>query len=198
MKEKGFTIIEVLVASALLVIIGAGFLGLQYIFSRNQVIAWQNYINIEEANRATMTISREIRNMNEGEEGSYPLVAAEDQEIIFYSDIDFNGQTERVRYTLSGNTLTKGVTQVSGEPAEYNTINELETIITEFVRNGSDPMFYYYNNNWPIDTVNNPLSVGQRISGTSMIRLSLSVNMNVDPNTNYTIDTESVPRMLRR
>lgn len=198
MREKGFTIIEVLVASALLVVIGAGLLGLQYIFSRNQVIVWQNYINIEEANRAAMTIAREIRNMNEGQEGSYPLISADDQEIVFYSDIDLNGQTERVRYTLSGNTLTKGVTQANGEPAEYNTINEVETIITEYVRNGSDPVFYYYNSGWPTDTISNPLPFGQRISDTSMIRLSLTINMDEDPDTNYTIDTESVPRILRR
>lgn len=198
MKQSGFTVIEVLVASALLVILGAGFLGLQYIFSRSQTQAWQSYINIEEANRAAMTFAREIRNANESTIGSYPLVEAEDQHIIFYSDIDYDGTVERVRYTLSGSQLIKGIIKPTGEPAVYDINTETESIITEYARNGSDPLFYYYNSEWPQDTTNNPLPTGERISGTRIVKLDIIINSNEDdPSSNYIIETETLIRMLQ-
>ena len=197
-QNNGFTVIEVLVSAALLVILGAGFLGLQYIFSRNQTIAWQSYINIEEANRAAMIMARELRNMNESEDGSFPLSVSDDQQIIFYSDIDYDDLVDRVRYTLNGNTLLKGITPPQGEPAEYLDTNETEQIITDYVRNGSEPVFYYYNENWPSDTVNNPLPIGERISDTSMIHINLIINSNEDdPDSNYVIKTEILARELR-
>jgi len=53
-----------------------------------------------------------------GEDGSYPIAWAGDKEFIFFSDVDGDGQTERVRYFLgsakSGNETKQCVTYQNG------------------------------------------------------------------------------------
>lgn len=114
-RQNGFTLIEILVASAILVILAFGFLGLQYIIGQNQVSVWKNYLSIEYANMTLSAISRELRDARQSDTGDYLLEKADDNEIIFYSDTDQNGSVERVRYTLSGNQLIKGIIKPSGQ-----------------------------------------------------------------------------------
>src|SRR3990167_3437860 len=100
-----------------------------------------------------------------GDNGSYPLEIAGDWEIIFYSDIDYDGNAERVRYFLADSTLTKGIIEPTGFPITSPAGNEFVKIISENVRNGIEPVFYYYNSNWPLDKVNNPLRSEERRVG---------------------------------
>src|SRR4030043_476039 len=72
-KSEGFTLIEVLVSSAILVILAAGFIGLQYITSQHQVSAWKNYLNVEAANNSLSLIARELRDARQSETGAYPV-----------------------------------------------------------------------------------------------------------------------------
>lgn len=196
-KSAGFTLIEVLVSSAILVILAAGFLGLQYIMSQNQVSAWNNYLAIEQANTAVSQLEKELRNAQQSEAGAYPLEIPNDQEIVFYSDVDYDGKTERVRYTLSGTSLEKGITEPEGEPATYPVVNEKVKTITDIVRNGSDPIFYYYNKDWPTDTTNNPLPLADRISDTTQVKVILVTNPKpTDTDFDYTLETDVKIRML--
>ena len=75
----GFTLIEVLVASAILVILAFGFLGLQYIIGQNQVSVWRNYLSIESANTAVSTLSKELRDARQSATGAYPIEVAGSQ-----------------------------------------------------------------------------------------------------------------------
>lgn len=189
--------IEILVAVALLVLLAAGFLGLQYIFTQNQLTAWQNYLGLEEGNNATAAMVREIRNASYSETGSYPLEAANDQEIIFYSDYDFDGIVEKIRYTFSGTDLIKGVTEPDTTPS-YPSGTEKTRTITSNVRNAGSPVFYYYNKDWPDDTTNNPLAQTDRISDTKLVKIILIMNTKqADPDSDYTIESDTQIRMLR-
>ncbi len=195
--QKGFTLIEVLVSSAILIILAAGFLGLQYITSQNQLSAWRNYLSIESANNAASSLSRELRDARASELGTYPLEVANDQEIIFYSDIDYDDIVERVRYTLSGTNLIKGVTEPSGDPVSYPPSSEKVRILTDIVRNASYPVFYYYNSDWPSDTANNPLPGSDRIAETRQVKIRLVTNSRSDqPNFDYTLESDVKIRML--
>ena len=140
-SEAGFTLIEVLVSAAILVILGFGFLGLQYILSKNQTAAWNNYFAIEETNRAISNFTKEVRNAASSDNGGYPLESLGDQEIIFYSDYDYDGSVERIRYTLSGTQFIKGIIEPSGNPVVYDTSSEKQAPISEIIRNGVDPVF---------------------------------------------------------
>lgn len=56
---------------------------------------------INEARRGVDSMAKEIRQANYGEDGAYPIELAADKEFIFYSDIDADGKTERVRYYIA-------------------------------------------------------------------------------------------------
>lgn len=197
--ETGFTLIEVLVSAAILVILASGFVGLQYILSQNQVSAWRNFQSIESANQAVSVVSKELRNAQSSELGSYPLNTANDQSIIFYSDYDFDGVVERVRYTLTGTKLDRGIVEPTGSPYTYNIGSEKVKTITDIVRNGTSPLFYYYNADWPTDTTNNPLTAANRISDTRQVKIILVTNPNANDSAhNYTMESEIKVRMFNQ
>lgn len=196
-NQSGFTLIEVLVSSAILVILAIGFLGLQYIMSQNQLTAWRDYLSIESGNVALSAVARELRDARQSDTGSYALELANDQEIIFYSDIDYDDIVERVRYTLSGTNLEKGIIEPTGEPLTYPLANESVRIISDIVRNGADPVFFYYNEDWPIDTVNNPLVQSERIANTREVKIVLRTNPQAnEPDKDYLLESNVKLRML--
>jgi prepilin-type N-terminal cleavage/methylation domain-containing protein len=194
---QGFTLIEILVSTGILVILGMGLLGLQYVISKNQVTAWTSFSSIESANNSVTQISKELRNATESDNGAYPLDTLLDSEIIFYSDVDYDNVVERVRYTLSGNNFIRGITDPSGDPTNYDTATEKTTTISDIVRNGSDPVFYYFNGDYPTDTVNNPLTQGSRIAETRYVKIYLRTNTKTGaPDEDYILEGEIKIRML--
>lgn len=198
MNIKGFTLIEILIAVAIAGFLGAGVLGLQYILGQNQLVAWRNYLNVEEANTNVTALVREIRTAQVGENGTYPLEEALDQQITFYSDIDFDGVSERVRYFLNGSQFSKGVIDPVGQPATYPAANEKVKVVSENVRNGVTPIFYYYNGDWPADTVNNPLTVPPELSDAKLMRIYLRLNtLDGVPEKDFILESYTQIRMLK-
>lgn len=115
---KGFTLIETLLTIAIFTLamgIVTGFIVMLY---RTQSYGWEQSTAIDEARKGIETMVKELREAKEGDDGSFPIEKAEDKEIIFYSDIDKDAQTERVRYFLgtvsSGSQVQKCVTYTSG------------------------------------------------------------------------------------
>ncbi|KKR11648.1 MAG: hypothetical protein UT39_C0004G0007 [Candidatus Woesebacteria bacterium GW2011_GWA1_39_21] len=196
-QTQGVTIIELLIAIAITSIIGLGIVALQYILGQNQIAITTSYKSIEDANYASSMISKELRRASQSETGSYLLSNASDQNIVFYSDYDLDGRIERVQYQLVGTTLTKTITKPTGTPVTYST-DTTNTTISDIIRNGSDPLFYYYNENYPTDTENNPLPANQRLSDTRSIGIHLKVNTNANDNTkDYVVDSFINIRMLK-
>jgi prepilin-type N-terminal cleavage/methylation domain-containing protein len=198
MKRNGFTLIEILVALAITGILSLGILSLVVIMTQNRLVVWRNFLSVEEANSNVSTLVREIRNLRPADSGSYPLEKAWDQEIVFYSDIDFDGQSEKVRYTLSGNQLTKGVIEPVGYPATYPPGNEKVKVVAENIRNGAAPIFYYYNGDWPQDTINNPLPTPSRLSETKLMKVHLELNTEDSPDKNFSLESYVQLRMLKQ
>ena len=120
---------------------------------------------------------KEIREARPADNGAYPLELADDQEFIFYSDIDQNDKTERVRYFLDGTNFNKAVINPSEvEPITYDG-PETITTLSEYVRNATSSIFYYYNGDWPADTENNPLPSPARLIETKLMRVYLKINV---------------------
>ncbi len=110
MKKKGFTLIETIVVIFIFSLTIATVGGLIAALYRINDYNWKQATTINEARRGIETMVKEIREAREGENGSYPIEKAQDKEFIFYSDIDDDGQTEKVRYflgTVSSGSQTK-------------------------------------------------------------------------------------------
>ena len=140
---KGFTLIETIVTIVIFALaMGAvsGFIVMGY---RTQSYTWQQSVAIGEARRGIETMVKEIREARGGDDGSYIIEKAEDFQFIFYSDIDDDGKTERVRYFVEGSDFKKGVIDPTGWPIKYPKENEVVTILSQYVRN-QPPIFRYY------------------------------------------------------
>lgn len=197
-NQSGVTLIELIVVSVLLALIASAILGLQYILTQNREVTVRNYLNVDNANRNLTMIEREIRTAQLSASGAYPLVTAQDNELTFYSDVDFDGVIERVRYTRTDNTLTRGVIKPTGQPPTYLVANESERTLSTDIQNDTLPVFYFYNGDWPTDTDNNPLATPATLSEIKLIRIYLQINSDNDsPETDYVLDSVSSIRMLK-
>ncbi|HLE49343.1 MAG TPA: prepilin-type N-terminal cleavage/methylation domain-containing protein [Patescibacteria group bacterium] len=194
-KQKGISLIEVLIAVTILSFIGIGLVSLQYILTQNQILVTRSYKSVDEANLIISTFIKEIRAAKTSDNGAYSLFNVDDQSIGFYSDIDLDGSTEKVRYFLNEHNLYKGVIEPSGYPAQYN--QDTETVITlnENIYNET-PVFYYYNADWPEDIINNPLGMTNRLADTRSVKIYLLVK-NGDTANGYEVESISNIRMLK-
>ena len=196
--KRGFTLIEILVAVGITGTVALAFLGLQYILNRAQVEVYRNYLSIDEANNNISVMVRELRNARQADSGAYPLELAHDQEIIFYTDYDFDGDTERIRYYLNGTNLVREAIEPQGFPITYPEGTEKTKTVAENVRNEANPIFYYYNEDWPEDAENNPLATPARLSDTKLMNVYLEINPKEDDEIgNYILESYVQLRTLK-
>jgi type II secretory pathway pseudopilin PulG len=133
-KSVGLTLIETLVAIFVFTLAMGAVSGLITMVYRTHDYTWQQSIAIEEARRGIETMVKEIRGAREGGDGSYPIELARDKEFVFYSDIDNDGETERVRYFLgttgSGSQAQECQTNIAGGPCSVTFSNFLLGTLT--------------------------------------------------------------------
>jgi len=179
--QKGFSLAEVLVvifAFSFAIVTLSNFIISSY---HAYNYSFQQIAAINEARRGVEIMVKEIREAKSGDDGSYPLVQAGDLQFIFYSDIDRDAITERVRYFLDGSNLKKGVVKSSGDPPQYVLSTETVSVLSQYVRNAaSTPIFTYYNGDWPADTTNNPLPTLTRLSETKLMHVDLIINVDLN------------------
>lgn len=196
-QTDGLSLIEILVVISLTSILAIAFLGLQYLLAENRELAIGSYYNIEESNSNMNHIVRELRTARLGENGAYTLISAHDNELIFYSDYDFDGVSERIRYTLIDNTLEKGVTEPLGQPAVYDVSTEKVKSVATKISNSDEPMFTYYNGDWPADTTSNPLSTPANLSQVKLVRIKIRVDSSDDTKSDFELESYTQIRMLK-
>lgn len=176
--EDGTTLIEVLITISIISFI--------FVIASDFVINGlnvQSYVSeqndaVVESRKALAVMVGELRETANSGSGAYPLDTLEEQEIIFYSNIDDDTYPERIRYSLNGTIVERGVIHPSGEPLEYDEQDEQVTTVSQYIQNGTEPLFYYYNEDYPEDITNNPLGSPADPTEVRLIQISLSTNVN--------------------
>lgn len=174
------TLVEMIVAISIFLI---GMEGFTILFVRS----WQSNSFIMEEGQASLAASRgvertvdTIRKARQSDNGEYLILSADEFDLVVYSDVDSDGDTERVHYFLDGDDFNRGVTEPSGNPAVYPAGDQTVTLLADYVVNeASDPIFSYYNRDYPGDTTNNPLATPADVGDIGMIKVHLLVN--IDP-----------------
>lgn len=180
--KKGFTLIETLVA---ITILSLGTAAAVLLFSKMM----QSKAYSLEMGRSSFMVSRSIgdltqalRRARQSDAGAYPIVSANKNDLVVYSDYDKDGVTERLHVYLSNGKVYVGIRRPSSTfPKTYATGDETTTQIADHIINTvDDPMFSYYNSDYPEDIINNPVATPADVSEIRLAKIFLKIN--IDPN----------------
>jgi type II secretory pathway pseudopilin PulG len=197
-KKSGFTIPEVLIAIFITVVIITIIILIQNTVLDQQQLVTNSYISMNTANNSVQQMVKEIRNCQFAENGAYLLEVLNDQEISFFSNVDDDDEIEKVHYRLEGSDLVKSVIDPTDYPVDYPPENAKTKVVAENVVNGQEPIFYYYNSDYPLDELNNPLVLSQRATQTRLIGINLIININQNILAkNYQIESYAHIRTLK-
>lgn len=145
---RGISLVEVLVAMGIFAMIISAATYILLFSLRGRNIVYEQILTQSQGRKVLADIVNEIRSARQSSIGSYTIAKASTTEFIFYTNLDADSYMERVRYTLSGNKLVKGVIKPSGNPLAYNTANETTSTAAESVGASSGTLFLYYDQNY--------------------------------------------------
>ena len=178
--KAGMTLVESLMAITIFTI---GIAGFSLLFTRS----WRSNSFAFELGQSSMAVSQGmnemieyIRKARQGDDGSYPIKSASDNDLVIFSDYDKDGVTERLHFYKSGYQIIMGYRKPSGTlPKTYASGDEATKVIVSggIINNASEPIFYYYNKNYPEDQVNNPLVAPVDVSSVRLVKFFLKINL---------------------
>lgn len=158
-------------------------------FTELFVYSWRQNAYTLEMGQTSMSVSQGmnkivqyLREVRQGDDGSYPVVSANDNDLVVFSDYDRDGITERLHFYKSGENILLGVRKPTmGVPKTYAPTDATTTTIAMHVVNdAATPIFAYYDSNYPEDSVNNPIATPANAPNVRLVRIDL--HMNIDPN----------------
>lgn len=175
------TLVEVMVASSIIVLL-SGMLSvlITKTFFVNRYTIEQG-LNISAIESSLKNFSKYLREARQSDAGSYLIESASEFEMIFYADVDDDPSVERVHYFLENNQLKIGTSDSSGFPVVYPSEDEeIKIVGSGIINNSEQPIFYYYNKDYPTDTENNPLSNPVPPEDIGLIKIDVYANTNPD------------------
>jgi len=195
MKQRGFTLVEMLVTLGIFSLLLIALFDAISTFYRVNAYTLAQAYEVNSARRGLDIIMRDMREMTYSDDGTYPLATMSTSSIGFYSDIDRDNSVEYVKYVLSGTTLYKYVYNATGSPPVYGTTTPNETyVVSEYVRNNTQATstFQYY------------IDGGLPATGTSTVTdvryIQTTLIINVDPGRTpgeFTLRSSTAPRNVK-
>jgi prepilin-type N-terminal cleavage/methylation domain-containing protein len=174
--SRGFTLIELMMSTAILLLVMGAAFGFWRFFSGGYSFSLHESQSAFEAETTLAQLVREMRQVRVAEDGAYALARVEDFALTFYTDIDDDGVTDRVAYWLENGEFWRGVIKPTGDPLVYDPNTQERRLISNTVINeANEPVFTYYNQDWPADVVNNPLVPSSRQLATRYIDIYLKL-----------------------
>ncbi|PIT88622.1 MAG: hypothetical protein COU29_02510 [Candidatus Magasanikbacteria bacterium CG10_big_fil_rev_8_21_14_0_10_36_32] len=176
--KRGLTLIELLVSIGIFVLVSAALASILSVVFQARTIIWEQLSTQKEGRQIVQDFTNELRSATASSIGAYSLESAQNDEIIFYSNIDSDSWRERIRYFLSDGILQKGITKPSGTPLGYST--STDEVITEMIHdviNGTTtPVFYYYDENYTGSE--NPMTLPIVLSEVRVVGIKLILEEN--------------------
>ena len=195
MKKSGFTIVEIVTSVFIMGIIAIAISALFVWGWRTWQYSNDQARTINTYRKAYDQTVKEIREMQTASNGAYNIESAAASELIFYANTDTDDERERVRLTLSGNDLIKGIIQPTGSPAAYPSGSETTTVIAQYIRNNN--IFSYYDQNFT--GTENPLTFPVSAGSVRLVRFFLSIDLDANrPPAAFDLSTNIALRNLKQ
>ena len=186
-NKKGFTLVEIMVVTAIFLVVSI--ITADIIINSLKSIRFESELAaaVENARKSMNAMTKEIRGANTSEKGDYPLAVAQENELIFFNDINNDDLMEKIRYYLNGTNLIREV-YLPGALQNYSVLNSTETIAMH-INNNNIPIYTYYDSNY---------AVAAAINQIRMIKIQIIININpaAAPN-NYVLESDVSFRNLK-
>ena len=178
--RKAFTLVETIVAITLFVL---GITATSILFAKS----YQSNAYSLEMGKTSFIVSRSVsslvdylRRVRQSDSGSFPIVSADKNSLVVFSDYNKDGITEKIHIYLSNGKIFMGITSPTGTFPRTYASGDAQTvqIADHIVNTDSDSMFSYYNKNYPGDTINNPVAVPADVSQIRLVKIFLRININ--------------------
>lgn len=181
MNNKGFTILETVIAISIMlaIVFGASLMARDVLFLNQSSL--QSLMAQSDMRKAIKSIISEIRTATPAATGAYTIESASTSSLVFFSDLDGDNRSERVRYFVSTSTqsLNRGVVVPTGNPPTYVLSGESVSVVASYlVLSTSTPVFEYFDTNYAGTT--SPLTYPIDVSLIRLIRATISIDK--DPN----------------
>ncbi len=176
------TLVEMMIAIAIFTMGIAGFTTLFSGSLKQNTYVLEMGQTVTTVSRSITSTAKYIREARQGDNGAYPVVFADDNELIFYGDYDKDGVTERLHLYKSGTDIILGIREPNSTfPVTYASGDgSTEVIASHVVNEVSDAIFAYYGADYPEDSINNPIATPATVPDVRLVRITLFVN--IDPN----------------
>lgn len=178
-QNRGFTFVELLffVGIFVMIYIAVSAMGANlFIFNSTTSGSYQATQNSQVILR---TMLKEIREASPGANGAYPIVTTGSTTLSFFTDVDNDGVTEQVTYSLIGTTLYRSVIKSSGSPPVYSGANQsTSSLITNVVNGIATPSFQYFDTYYT--GTSSPLA--QPVNPSQVKLIQVNQRIDIDPN----------------
>lgn len=181
--KKGVTLVEMLVAIAVVTIVMTGVTLLFTQAWKINAFTYRQSIATLSASQGAQVFAREVRQARQSDAGDYALVSGTDTEMTLFADLDKDGDVERLHYYFDepSGELRKGITDPTGSPPTYAVgDDETAVVASNVVNESTEPIFRYYNDEWPENTTDNPLTTPISPQDVRIVEINLFVDSDLD------------------
>ena len=146
-KRKGFTLLEIIVATGIFALVIGSVVWIIIGASRNNQIVWRQLERQNDGRKVLQKVVDAVRRAEQSSIGSYAVESAGANQLVFYSNMDSDGYIERVRFFLTSTTLKIGIIKPTGSPLTYASSSEQIVELAHNVTNLAEgqPVFTYFN-----------------------------------------------------
>ena len=174
-NKSGFTLVEIIVAIGIFVLFNAVIVQIFLTAFKSTNIVFNQLDAQRQGRKVLQDFVAEMRSASYSSIGAFPVEEASSTEVIFYSNIDNDSYIERVRYSLSGRELIKGITEPTSSPLTYNTAFEATSTVVDILNNGTSSLFYYYDGDFAV-TSTPPLSYPIDLAKVRVVSMNLRID----------------------
>lgn len=115
---------------------------------RSSNVLFEQLANQSQGRRLLNSFINEVRSAVYSSDGAYPIAVASTTEFIFFSKLNPQLQSQRIRYFLEGTEIKKGVIKPGGNPPNYTSSTEEVVTAVDNVYSTGTPIFYYYDQSY--------------------------------------------------
>lgn len=177
-KQKGITLVEILVAVSIFVAIVIVFVSFQSdVFKLNRIIS--SGLNTQQySTKILRPFASEIRSATISNIGAFPISVASSTIIEFYSDTDDDGLAEKIKYFVEDNKFKRSSIIPSGNPLIYDSDDATVKTVVDGVVNGATSVFEYFDESYDGSSTSTPMGYPINLTNITLVKATLILDDN--------------------